>query len=365
MNKNKFKDVSSVLCLNRDKNILRLINLNIQCAEPSSVVGMKDLGKDIIYNSLIEDLVEQQPPFVLKNLHATSKEELFSFLDEIESEKSSVLCVVNLSIGEDVSGFIEELEKLRAKRSSRFVSVIISNIKDVEKSLYKRQKILCRGMFALLPADISDCKILVNDFQRRYEYKVDEELFKQLYYWSQGHLGILKSLYLLCKEEPTLNFSLDSLLSKEPILYRLQAITDELGEEKMKTLCSDSLTFIDRTHFQEFGYLHDGQIFNPLLKEFIIKLKPELDSRKESTDQRLLTLTRQERDVYELLSKNVKSLVSREEVAQAAWKDDWEEKYSDWALDALIHRLRQKIGQIYPESTLETKKGLGFIFIQN
>ena len=55
-------------------------------------------------------------------------------------------------------------------------------------------------------------------------------------------------------------------------------------------------------------------------------------------------------------------LVNRDEIARAIWKVHWENKYSDWAIDKLISRIRTGLVKLgLPKDIIKTKKGQGFI----
>jgi DNA-binding winged helix-turn-helix (wHTH) protein len=63
-----------------------------------------------------------------------------------------------------------------------------------------------------------------------------------------------------------------------------------------------------------------------------------------------------------LLNKK-EQIVSREELAQALWGKDWQEEYSDWALDQGVHRLRLVLEQSgFNKQLIKTVKGKGVRF---
>lgn len=68
------------------------------------------------------------------------------------------------------------------------------------------------------------------------------------------------------------------------------------------------------------------------------------------------TLSPQENSIYELLEQNKNQIVTRENIAQALWKSVHTDKYSDWAIDAIMSRIRKKL----PEVKIKTIRGVGF-----
>lgn len=70
--------------------------------------------------------------------------------------------------------------------------------------------------------------------------------------------------------------------------------------------------------------------------------------------------SRAERRILELLYTHQDSSVSRDRVGQAFWNEGWEEKYSDWALDKVVSRLRKKVQSIGIPLTIITARGKGY-----
>lgn len=74
-------------------------------------------------------------------------------------------------------------------------------------------------------------------------------------------------------------------------------------------------------------------------------------------------LTKSELRIIKLLVQNKNKLITRNEIAQKVWGANWEHKYSDWAIDRLIYRLRLKLKKIgYEEGLIKTYKARGIMF---
>lgn len=95
------------------------------------------------------------------------------------------------------------------------------------------------------------------------------------------------------------------------------------------------------------------------LSKLILKDNLILIGEKDITYE----LSRKERSFMKLLLSSKKKIISRDVVAQAIWGKEWEEKYSDWAIDRLAFRLRLKLAKIgIDEKLLKTVKKKGFLF---
>jgi DNA-binding winged helix-turn-helix (wHTH) protein/SAM-dependent methyltransferase len=69
-------------------------------------------------------------------------------------------------------------------------------------------------------------------------------------------------------------------------------------------------------------------------------------------------LTSEEAKIVRLLWQKQESVVEREEIAQVVWGAEWAQKYSDWGIDALMHRVRAKLSGKWQ---LVTIKGRGYM----
>jgi DNA-binding winged helix-turn-helix (wHTH) protein len=76
-------------------------------------------------------------------------------------------------------------------------------------------------------------------------------------------------------------------------------------------------------------------------------------------------LTRQEYQLLAHFLKEPNRVFSRDEIAEAIWSKESYEKYSDWAIDQLMSKLRKKLGDLgADENMLVTVRGRGYKFTQ-
>ncbi len=72
-------------------------------------------------------------------------------------------------------------------------------------------------------------------------------------------------------------------------------------------------------------------------------------------------LTRQEYEILGFFLKQPNKLHSRDTIAEALWGKESYEKYSDWAIDQLMSKLRKKLGKLgLEEKILVTVRGRGY-----
>lgn len=175
--------------------------------------------------------------------------------------------------------------------------------------------------------------------------------------------------------------SLEEVFTNELMIRKLEIIWERLSKKEkniLKKVVKKSLSKEDKTS-HEYQYLKTIKIINeknnqvrlglPLLKKAIDKEKKASQlminegkiwlNKKDVSHE----FTAGELRVLELFLKKKRQLISRDEIAKQLWRSDWEEKYSDWAIDRLIYRLRQKLKTIgMDEKLLKTLKARGFCF---
>lgn len=341
------------LCMKRDKQAIDFVKDYARNAECSAIVGMIEMGKEVIYAHLLEDLEQEHLPFILRPLVATSPDELKTFLSEIKKEDKPLLCVIHLSVGEDVSWFVKELQDIREKKQGNFITILLSSIGDVYTSLIDMDKILVKSLFVLSPIHKDDAITLLQDFEKRFNYTLTDKEKEDVYTWSFGHVGTLKSLYLLKREGIVSLFNAESLINDKSILYRIHTLVNDLPEEARKYLVNPFSSFPIKSLLETFGFLHNGKLTNELLKEY-------LNKRATTFSQIALFLSRDEAKLFDYLQHHINTIVTRETISQTLWQDIWEEKYSDWAIDQTIHRIREKLKMTHSPYEIVTKKGEGF-----
>jgi DNA-binding winged helix-turn-helix (wHTH) protein len=74
-------------------------------------------------------------------------------------------------------------------------------------------------------------------------------------------------------------------------------------------------------------------------------------------------LTRQEYSILEMFLRNISKLKSRDDLGAVLWGKDSYEKYSDWAIDQLVSKLRKKLSHLGSKDRIVTIRGKGYKFL--
>lgn len=342
------------LYLKRDKELFKIIIERLSHGEPCATVCIHGNGLEYLFLNIVKEFQHKKTPYKIKVLRTISEGELREFVEELENDLTPTMCFINLRIGQDISWFINRIDNLRLKRDHEFVSFISAYVGDVYAALKSMEKILTSSLFILERVSFEDSRNMIAELADRFNFHPNLIQEKDIYQWSYGHIALIKSLFLLKKQYPQKVFDANFLLGEPTVLQRLIGIVQDIPYEILDSLNKKSLSPLDKLFCEKFGYIENGKLFNPLLEPLIPHLPVP---RNSSFSQTELT-------VLELLKTHKDTVISREDVARVIWgEDDWEERYSDWAIGQLIYRLRKKLEYGSSSGTIETKKGKGFVYL--
>ena len=348
---------SPSLYLERDKRAFKFIEDSLLHQERCAAICMYGNGKDYLFLNLVKRFEQSPLPHELKVLNTVSSDELKDFAEMLEREEQPTLCMVNLRIRKDVSWFIRDLERLRMKRGHAFVSFVSSYVGDVYEALLDFESPLTNALTVLGLPDYADATNIIKlEFGPRFGFYPNEVQMQDIYTWTYGHVGLLRTLYLLKRENPGQLFTSKTLLAEPMFVQRLYNILADLPADKLQAISKKQLGFVDHMLFEKFGYIKpDGELFHPLLKNL-------LPTKKAPAPSVGFSLT--ENNVLNFFRAHPGTVISRDEVAAIIWgNEEWEDKYSDWAIGQLIYRLRKKLEYGSFSGTIETRKVRGFEFI--
>jgi hypothetical protein len=357
--------LNPVICMKRDFAALKFCLDKISICEPCSVVGICGSGEKIIYEELLKEYKKLKNNSQLLAINAQNEEYLKDFLKKIEKISDPLICVILLSTSVDVSWFIKKLDEIRDINGTKFTSVVFSPLGEVLEAYNKKQKILFRSLYKLQPIEENDTRILINDFQRRFSFKPTEKQITNIIQLGGGNCGLIKSLYLFLRENPDL--LLENKYNEPSISSRLEGMINNLPKGLVEDLYYYPVDFLNEMEYRDilesFGFVIEGKIASPLLKMYIsekYKFTRISETLKSSKELLINSLTVSEQNVYTLLESKFNQLVKREEVGDVLWKNN-PDKYSNWAIDQVISRLRKKMEMSKTPQTLVSKKGIGFM----
>ena len=187
------------------------------------------------------------------------------------------------------------------------------------------------------------------------EQRTSEENFERLLELSGGHNQLL---HIFLNSQKQQNLLLDQF-----VRLQLKELVDYLDYQQRKQIQKMAS---NASHPAPSGagsmdeYLlgvgmvkkfdHGFKLFSPLFEEYI---KSYLAPR----------LPQKEYKLFKILKQNLGKVVSKDDLFQTLWEDD-PEKGTDWALDALIYRLRKHPFMKSQGYIIESYKKVGYSLIQ-
>lgn len=314
--------------------------------------------------------------------------------------KDQNICIIIDSI-EELSGldktFFSSIKALRDKYFSHLCFIFVSN-----RPLYDHRDFQDNEEFIdfachreLIATPLKE-KESAKEVERTLEYfktSLTPEKRRRIASATGGSLGLLKSLLRVVELDPERDIDEKTLLEEPAIRNRINRICEIMTDEEIDYLIELAKGKPPQTKITPFlkksGLVSNGTIQGSLLKQAIIQGCPEKRTNQRTTsmisdsdipiptkglafdfisgeifkDGKRLpeVLSKSETKIMKIMQDEPGRLISREEVGQTIWTNDTEEKYSEWAIDKTISRIRQKIGDSQrPYRYLITIKGRGF-----
>jgi len=347
----------SLICTNAERNVFRKVCEYVEMREPCAVVGIVDMGKKILYREILQHAQKSYGDICVG--HTITKDtNSIHLLVQIENalSKSPLILVVHVANGADIHEFVQRCQHIRDNQGTRFTIVLISDIALIYPAYSIESKLVLRSLITYPPFTGDDSYSLVRSFESRFSHITQDAVKEKLFKLSGGSAGILKSLFLLAKDHNLLEMTEEEIMQDTSIQYRLETLKNDIPEPIRNRLETNlPLEDEDKKFLTLFGVLKkDGSLFSPLLEKYIHVRRDPLSFIAQSC-------TSAEMSIIKLLHTNIDRSISRDQIAQSMWGADWEEKYSDWAIDQAIHRLRTKLRDSGSPYSITTKKGVGFM----
>lgn len=295
--------------------------------------------------------------------------------------------------------FFNSLRALRSVNKFRIAYVFIDDMNlisilssDQIGDLY--DLITSHIVWIPLPSEEESLKI-INNSETLAHSKFSVPLKQKIYWATKGHASLTKYLVLYLSEQNLVDFEPEQAIKDIPLTVRIEKLLNPLSDEERALLEEVAKGKIPDVDYETSAlktltecYLisknpvtGEFSIFSPLVTAYLTeqaRINPSKPVTKKdvSKAQRIKIvngnvliedktieddLTETEFRILELLLSQGNSVVKREAVAEIMWGSESGEKYSDWAIDRAISRLRKKIGDnAYRPQYIKTLRGRGF-----
>lgn len=333
------------LILKRDKETFKYILDNIKFKEPAPILSLRGVGKDVLFEHLSLKIKDYVKDYEIYCLDVTSRDELSKLIETIKNDNKNIILILNFALEEDLSDLVRKISDIRTKRDEEFNYILFINPRHVRRLIDNKDKAVYRNLHILKPLEKEDVYLLLDYFKKKYKIQLEKNQLQNIHKIAGGHTGLIKSLFFALGRD---NIRLDAdFLINPNISHRLDGILkDLLGDVTRQNL------YKYRNLAELLGIVEKGRFTNKFMEEYFNNLL-----NKDSSIESIMSYA--EKKVFTLLKDREGEIVTREEVAEALWGNDKDEKYSDWAIDQTVYRIRKAI-ELSPYKLI-TKKGEGFV----
>lgn len=222
----------------------------------------------------------------------------------------------------------------------------------------------------------------INTVARKWGMRLKQKHIQILSVFFGNNL-LLKTALRVLLEEP--NATENELLMHKDIQHKLTIYRHLLGEQEKHILSKIQFGLNDFSLDEQIvvSYLERMQVIQkkgrrwsislPILNHLMKNTNTELEIHSDDQNSLFLgdyslerILTPNEYKTVMLIFNKRGSLVERDELAHEIWGDVYLEKYSDWAIDKTISRIRKKLNALgFNKEMLRIIKGKGYKLIRS
>jgi hypothetical protein len=222
----------------------------------------------------------------------------------------------------------------------------------------------------------TDTSTFINYLCLKWEIKMKTKVKQEIIEKCGGYFWLVKEALRQIRDTGSWD------INSESFQYRLQTIAQSLKESEYITIAKilsknrgfDDVQLHSRKYLQKIRLLDNkSNLTVPLLKDTIIKLgasKRKLILIKNEIFLNQVPVSnffsRKEFRIIKLLLSREGETVTRDEIADVIWLMDVKEKYSEWAIDQLVKRLRNRLSELLiPKTVIRSVRGKGYCYVQS
>lgn len=268
------------------------------------------------------------------------------------------------------TNFFSNIEGLRDATHQKLAFVFTSfrNLNELFPGFANTALYLMSDIIFLKPDDRLDQEIIYKEASKHYHLNLSKNLRQELFNLVDGHVQyLLLSLITLSQSEGAISEKdlRNKLLSDENIKLQSEELWESLDNTEKEILSKIVLgkKLNNEEHIQG-KYLFDTnliskqlKIFSPLFQSFV---KERLNQETENSNS---DFSKKEFLLFNFLKVNLNEIIEREQISLAVWPEEEELGVSDWAIDRLVARLRNKLKQQSSNYEIVTIKTRGFKLI--
>jgi len=254
--------------------------------------------------------------------------------------------------------FFNNLESLKESTNQKLAYVFTSfrELDTIAPAVFHKKSFYgFSHVLYMKPASYQDIDVMLLTFLEQFSMKLTKEFIEVIIDLTGGHAQYLQLLLIILNElkENNKNITTDEFIRKVLSDERIMLLSEELWEN-LRPIEQEVIQNIAQggsstpSQKEKGAYIwHTGMvktkgkentIFTPLFSEFLRKES----QTKENAD---IELSKKEYMLFSLLKENLDTVCEREKIVEVVWPEYKEYGVSDWSIDRLVARVRNKLKQ--------------------
>ena len=224
------------------------------------------------------------------------------------------------------------------------------------------------------PAKKEDMEIIFNTYKKRFGVSLSEELESYLFELVDGYTQYLQLalIFLHDKKEPvkTREELFKGLINEERINLQSEELWEGLDKDAQNALLKitngEKLLPEEKRrsiYLWNTGFVRisgaNNYIFSKLFEEYVRRKEKEANSKEANNE-----FSKKEHLLFKYLLDNKEKICEREQIIETVWPEEEELGVSDWAIDKLVARVRNKLKEQDNNYEIQTIKTRGYKLIE-
>lgn len=222
----------------------------------------------------------------------------------------------------------------------------------------------------ILPAKKDDVEIIFNAYKKRFDFSLSKELENYLFELVDGYTQYLQlALIFLHDKKETVETKeelFEGLKRDERINFQSEELWESLDKDSQdvlrKIINNEKILLEEKRHaiyLWNTGFIKisgaNNYIFSKLFEDFVKNKEKDGNTREANNE-----FSKKENLLFNFLLDNKDKICEREQIIEIIWPEEEELGVSDWAIDKLVARVRNKLKLQKNNFEIQTIKTRGY-----
>lgn len=269
--------------------------------------------------------------------------------------------------------FFDNIQGLKDATHNKLAYVFTSyrSLDQLSPQVFSRASlsVFAQDMY-IKPASHTDIQTIYDTYKKKYKLDLTVEREKDLFELVDGYIQYVQ-LALISLHEKQHNFQdkealFQYLIKDERIILQSEELWESLEKHEQAALLKvskkQSIAEEEKMrarYIWDTGMVMDDRIFSPLFAEYIKNREG-----KTTIEGNGVEFSKKEHLLFSFLQKHIGEICERDRIIEAVWPEVEALGVSDWAIDRLVARVRNKLKLQKSTLEIQTIKTRGYKLIQ-